>query len=204
MATYQMICSECNETFSIISDMSKLIGNRVCTNCKKINLKAEMERMEMIKIEFQSWKFEETYRRAKNILKIYFPDEPEDIENTVLKIINKATFKIKRIINLSDVQYKKRTIKEQEYICKPFYKEIYFAEICIKKAEEGILKLSKFDNPSISLMIDNCNESLDVLKNKFYSKLIEKRNQKRKNNLIKVVLVIILATIFLIAVVRYF
>jgi hypothetical protein len=204
MATYQIKCTECDETFSTISDMSKLIGNRVCNDCKKNEIKAEMERVEKIKIEFQSWKFEETYRRSKNILKIYFPDEPEDIENTVLKIINKATFKIKRVLKLSDIEYKKRTIRDQKYMSKPFYKEIYFTDVCIEKAEEGILKLRKFDNSTTRQMLVNCSNNLDVLKNISYPKLIEKQNQKRKENLIKVGLFLVLATIFLIAVARYF
>lgn len=203
MATYQLKCTECYTTFSSISDMSKLIGNRVCNDCKKIEIKAEMESTEKIKIEFQSWKFEETYRRAKKILKINFSDDPQEIENTVLKIINMATFKIKRVIKLSDIEYTKRTIREQKYIWKPFYKEIYFTDVCIEKAEEGILKLRKFNNARTSEMLVNCNNSLDVLKDISYPKLIEKQNQKKKNNLIKVGLFLGLATIFLIAVVRY-
>jgi hypothetical protein len=184
--------------------MSKLIVKRVCNDCKKIEIKAEMESTEEIKIEFQSWKIEETFRRAKNILKINFPDEPQEIENTVLKIIKTATFKIKRVLKLSDIEFKKRTIREQKYIWKPFYKEIYFTDICIEKAEEGILKLRKFNNATTRQMLVNCSNNLDVLKNISYPKLIEKQNQKRKENLIKVGLFLVLATIFLIAVARYF
>lgn len=204
METYQLKCTECDITFSTISDMSKLIVKRVCNDCKKIEIKAEMESTEEIKIEFQSWKIEETFRRAKNILKINFPDEPQEIENTVLKIIKTATFKIKRVLKLSDIEFKKRTIREQKYIWKPFYKEIYFTDICIEKAEEGILKLRKFNNATTRQMLVNCSNNLDVLKNISYPKLIEKQNQKRKENLIKVGLFLVLATIFLIAVARYF
>ena len=203
MATYQIKCTECDETFSTISDMSKLIGKRVCNNCKKIEIKAELESEKNIKVEFQSWDLEETYRKSKNILKINFPDKPEDIENIVLKIINKATFKIKRVLKLSDIEYKKRTIKEQKYILKPFYKEIYYTNVCIEKAEEGILKLKKFNNAITSEMIVNCRTSINNLKNISYPKLIEKQNQKRKDNLIKVGLFLVFATIFLIAVVKY-
>ena len=202
MATYQIKCTECDETFSTISDMSKLTGNRVCNDCKKIEIKAGMENTEKIKIEFQSWKFEDTFRRAKNILKINFPDEPEEIENTILKIIKTATFKIKRVLKLSDIEYKKRTIREQKYIWKPFYKEIYFTDVCIEKAEEGILKLRKFNNATTIEMLVNCSNSLDVLKDISYPKLIAKQNQKKKDNIIKAGLLLVLATIFLIAVVK--
>ena len=204
METYQLKCTECDITFSTISDMSKLIVKRVCNDCKKIEIKAEMESTEEIKIEFQSWKIEGTYRRAKNILKINFPDESEEIENTVLKIIKTATFKIKRVLKLSDIEYKKRTIREQKYIWKPFYKEIYFTDVCIQKAEEGILELRKFNNATTSAMIVNCSKSLETLKNISYPELIEKQNQKRKDNLIKVGLFLVLATTFIIAVARYF
>ena len=52
MATYQIKCTECDETSFTISDMSKLIGKRVCNNCKKIEIKSEIESEKNINIEF--------------------------------------------------------------------------------------------------------------------------------------------------------
>jgi DNA helicase IV len=65
-------------------------------------------------------------------------------------------------------------------------------DACIEKANEGIKKLRRFEGNSINAMMADCQDSLDDLKNKWYIKLIEKRDKKKKQTKIMVIVIIVL------------
>lgn len=158
----------------------------------EIRAEAEVERMERNENASQPWKFDDNFRKAESISKISFPDQPEDIEKTVLRIIKTAIDKIKSVIELSHAEFQQQTMGDQKSMWKPFYEEINLADTCIEKANEGIKKLRRFEGNTINAMMADCQDSLDDLKNKWYVKLIEKRDKKKKQTKIMVIVVVVL------------
>jgi len=164
----------------------------------EIRAEADVERMERNDNAAQPWKFDDNFRKADSISKISFPDQPEDIEKTVLRIIKTAIDKIKSVIELSHAEFQQQTMGDQKSMWKPFYEEINLADTCIEKAVEGIKKLRRFEGSTINAMVADCNDSLDDLKNKWYTKLIEKRDKKKKANKIMVIVILVLFTAMMI------
>jgi hypothetical protein len=138
------------------------------------------------------WMFDANFSSESSISKITFPDNADDIEKTILRITKTAIDKIKRVIDLSHAEFQQQTLGDQKALWKPLYEEINFTDACIEKASEGIKKLRRFEGKSITEMMEDCQDSLDELKNKWYVKLIEKRNKKKKQTLILMFVVIIL------------
>lgn len=164
----------------------------------EIRAEADVERMERNDNANQPWQFDDNFRKADNISKISFPDKAEDIEKTVLRIIKTAIDKIKSVIELSYSEFQAQTMGDQKSQWKPFHEEIHLADTCIEKASEGIKKLKRFEGSTINAMVNDCNDGLDDLKNKWYTKLIEKRDKKKKANKITVIVLLVLVTAMMI------
>jgi hypothetical protein len=162
----------------------------------EIRAEAEIERMERDENALQPWKFDSNFYNSNSISKISYPDTAIDIEKTILRITKTAVDKIKNVIETSYAEYQQKITDNQKAMWNPFFEEINLVDTCIEKANEGIKKLRRFEGNTINAMITDCQDNLDELKNKWYVKLIEKRDKKKKQNKIMIiVLFVILAVI---------
>ena len=64
-----------------------------------------------------------------------------------------------------------------------------YIEDMLEWIPEGIKKLRRYEGTTINAMVADCNDSLDDFKNKWYTKLIEKRDKKKKVVIVILVLV---------------
>jgi hypothetical protein len=172
--------------------ISKTIYVEPEKSAEQIKAEAEVDRMKRDEKASQPWKFDSHFYNSASISKISYPDTAEDIEKTVLRIIKTAVDKIKGVIDLSHAEFQQQITGDQKAMWKPFYEEINFVDACIEKANEGIKKLRRFEGNSINAMMADCQDSLDDLKNKWYVKLIEKRDKKKKQTKIMVIVIIVL------------
>lgn len=164
----------------------------------QIKAEAEVERMERNENASQPWKFDSNFYSSDSISKISYPDTAEDIEKTILRITKTAVDKIKSVIETTHAEFQQQAMGDQKAMWKPFYEEIKLVDTCIEKANEGIKKLRRFEGNAINAMMADCQDSLDDLKNKWYVKLIEKRDKKKKQTKIMVIVIVVLVTAMMI------
>jgi hypothetical protein len=164
----------------------------------EIRAEAEVERMERDDNASQPWKFDSNFYSSDSVSKISYPDTPEDIEKTILRITKTAIDKIKSVIEISHAEFQQQTMGDQKAMWKPFYEEIKLVDTCIEKANEGIKKLRRFEGNAINAMMADCQDSLDDLKDKWYVKLIEKRDKKKKQTKIMVIVIVVLVAAMMI------
>jgi hypothetical protein len=181
------------------STSTKTVYVRPEKSADQIKAEAEVERMERDENASQPWKFDDNFYSADSISRISFPDTAEDIEKTILRITKTAVDKIKSVIETSHAEFQQQAMGDQKAMWKPFYAEINLVDTCIEKANEGIKKLRRFEGNAINAMMADCQDSLDDLKNKWYVKLIEKRDKKKKQTKIMIIVVIVLFTAMMIA-----
>ncbi len=181
-----------SSSFNESSTITKTVYVEPEKTADQIKAEAEVARMKRDEKAAQPWKFDSHFYNADSIAKISFPDTAEDIEKTILRITKTAVDKIKNVIDLSHAEFQQQTMGDQKALWKPFYEEINFTDTCIEKANEGIKKLRRFEGNSINAMIADCQDSLDDLKNKWYVKLIEKRDKKKKQTKIMIIVVVVL------------
>lgn len=180
------------------STTTKTVYVRPEKSADQIKAEAEVERMERDDNASQPWKFDSNFYSADSISKISLPDTAEDVEKTVLRIIKTAVDKIKNVVELSHAEFQQQAMGDQKAMWKPFYEEIKLVDTCIEKANEGIKKLRRFEGNAINAMMADCQDSLDDLKNKWYVKLIEKRDKKKKQTKIMVIVIVVLVTAMMI------
>lgn len=187
-----------SSTSNQASTVTKTVYVKPEKTADQIKAEAEVERMERNENASQPWKFDSNFYSADSISKISYPDTPEDIEKTVLRIIKTAVDKIKGVVELSHAEFQQQAMGDQKAMWKPFYEEINFTDNCIEKASEGIKKLRRFEGNTVNAMMADCQDSLEDLKNKWYVKLIEKRDKKKKQTKIMVIVILVLVTAMMI------
>lgn len=158
----------------------------------EILAEAEVKKMKREEKALQPWKFASNFESMENISKITFPDTPDDIEKTILKIIKTAIDQIKIVLNESYSEYQQRIAGNQKAMWSPYNDEILFVENCIEKSIDGIRKLDRFDSSVSYAMINECNHHLSVLKNDWFIQLKQKKDKKKKTLKIMIVVVITL------------
>jgi hypothetical protein len=176
-------------------------ADEIIAEAKAEQMEYELSKKKKEDSALKPWMFDSNFSSADSISKISFPDSADDVEKTVLRIIKTAVDKIKNVVELSHAEFQQQTMGDQKAMWKPFYEEIKLVDTCIEKANEGIKKLRRFEGNAINAMMADCQDSLDDLKNKWYVKLIEKRDKKKKQTKIMIIVVIILFTAMMIALV---
>jgi hypothetical protein len=137
--------------------------------------------------------FDDIFYDAESISNIVFPDTPDDIEKTILRITRRGIDEIKKMINEGQESSKGvDTPTSMKGVFKTFgntFGKVWsgnsninkedlsdarnLAETCIEKSTEGIRKLRRFEGPTIKMMVEDTTETLDDLKNKWLPKLNE-------------------------------
>lgn len=141
------------------------------------------------------WMFDSNFSSVSNISKVIFPNEAVDVEKTILRITKIAIERIKSTINRQELGIGEFQIGTKDFL-EPFSQEFEFVDMCLDKAREGQKKLKRFEENNINVMIQDCQDEIDEIINKWYPKLVEKRNKKKMKNLITVGLMLILVIIF--------
>lgn len=140
------------------------------------------------------WLNDSNFKSKSDIDKITFPNDVEDIEKTVEKIIKSGVEEIKGVLGEFNTTAIQHTLGDKNFF-KPYSEEFEMTESCIEKANEGIKKLKRkddTDHPKLRHIIADLDENLSDLKEKWLPKLEEKRAKKKKKNLIVVAIIIIL------------
>lgn len=175
----------------------------------------ETRRIEKEEAAKKPWMYESNFRDKESINSIVFPDEVDDLEKTILKIISTAKDKIKEVTDGSLQDYELKSVtsfnpismasspfstvgsKEMKALRKPFQIEMELLETAIAKAKEGIRKLRRFDDPALSHRISDCNDLLEELTD-LKPKLQEKINAAgKKKQIVTYVLVTVLAIVII-------
>ncbi len=167
-------------------------------SAEEIAARAENERQERNENALYPWRFDDNFYNASSISAIVYPDSPEDIEKTILRIIKTAQDKVKAVIEMSFSEVQQMEMDDQKSIWKPFSKEINLADSCIEKASEGIKKLKRFEGNNVNNMLSDCLDSLEEFQSKWYPKLIAKKEKKKKQNKIMMTVVVILVVAMMI------
>lgn len=158
----------------------------------RIRAYAETDKIEREENALYPWRFDENFYNADSISKIVFPDIPEDIEKTILKIIRSGIDEIKKVINEKNESANNFEQPSMKNVFKTFgstfdkvwagdknnnKKELtdckYLAETCIDKATEGIRKLRRFEGSTVKMMVEDVTETLEELKTKWLPKLTD-------------------------------
>lgn len=140
------------------------------------------------------WINDSNFSHKDKINSISFPNDTEDIEKTVEKIIKAAIKQIKDLLGENNVTVIQAQISDKNFL-KPYFKDFEFVEACVEKAQEGIKKLKRnddSDNPKVRSILFDIEESFATLKVKWIPKLEEQQAKKKKKNLIVVAVIILL------------
>jgi hypothetical protein len=137
---------------------------------------------------------EENYSDVEDINSIYFPDDVYDIKNSLDKIAKTAIDRIENALySHNDTTTGFKDLLKN--FLNPYFKEIEFAEACLKKSEAGLNKLRTINNdsyPNLRYIIYNVEESLVTLKTKWIPMLEEQQDKRKKRNWIVAIVIILL------------
>lgn len=144
------------------------------------------------------WLNDYNFRDKKSINAISFPDNTLDIEKTIEKIIKAGIETAKEVITEDKVTAVQYSMADKSFL-KPYYEEIEMLEVCIEKSKEGIRKLRrkvKSDHSELQIIIDDLNERIDELSDKWIPILLQEQTQKRQKNILFIVFLIIANVLF--------
>ncbi|MCF8465622.1 MAG: hypothetical protein K9G41_12320 [Flavobacteriales bacterium] len=164
---------------------------------EEIKAEAEVDRMERDEKVAQPWKFQINFSSADSIAKINIPDNPDDIEKTILRIIKEAVESIKKVIQMSHQEYQQHSMYDPKAIWSPLHSEVRLAETCIEKATEGLRKMRRYEGQVHPAAMQDCEDALNDLKNNWMVKLLDKQKVKsRQNKIMYVGLVVAVVAFF--------
>jgi hypothetical protein len=104
------------------------------------------------------------------------------------KIIKSGVEKIKSVLEDYEMGIGAVQVGDKSFL-NPYHEEFGFVEACFERSQEGIKKLKRKDDsehPKLRAVINDIEDAFTDLKDKWFSKLIEKREKKKKKNLIVV------------------
>jgi hypothetical protein len=160
----------------------------------------ELEKQKKQDKLLKPWMFEENFKNASKINSIVYPDNVEDIEKTIEKIIKKGIEKIKSITEEHEIVIGDFEIGEKSFL-KPYAEEFGFVNSCSEKILEGIKKLKRKDeeeHSKLKVIIADLEDYYLEFKNKWIPLLVKEREKKKKKNLIFVGFLVMLIIIFFI------
>jgi hypothetical protein len=138
------------------------------------------------------WMFDENFSNVNRINAITFPNDIEDVEKTILRITKAGTEKCKSVVETTYSEFQQNAMGDQKAMWNPFHEELAFVEACIEKSNEGLKKLRRFEGNNVNMVVADCQDSIDDLSNKWFPKLIEKREKKKKQTYIIMAVVVVL------------
>lgn len=166
------------------------------SNGDEIRANAEVERSEREEKSLRPWQFDENFQTEVSISKIVFPDVPEDIEKTILRIIRSGVDKVKKTLNEREESLNSLERPSMKSVFKTFsgtFDKVWsggekngeigstdtqkFVDACLDKATEGVRKLRRYEGSTIKMMMEDINESMEDLKNKWLPKLTQTKSK---------------------------
>ena len=144
------------------------------------------------------WLNDDNFSGKSSINAISFPNDVDDIEKTIEKIIKAGVEEVKEVLGEFNATAIQHTLGDKNFF-KPYSEEFEMVEACIEKAQEGIKKLKRKDDsehPKLRHIIADIEESFSELKEKWLPKLEEQRAKKKRKNIIVVVVIIVANILF--------
>jgi len=169
-------------------------GEQIIAEAHAEKIEYELEKQKKHDNAQKPWMNDSNFSDKDSINSISFPNDVEDIEKTVEKIIKAATEQIKGVLGEHNVTVIQAQVGDKNFL-KPYFKDFEFVEACVEKAQEGIKKLKRkddSDHPKLRHILADIEESFASLKDKWIPKLEEQREKKKKKNLIVVAVIILL------------
>jgi hypothetical protein len=164
-------------------------GNQIIAEAKAEKIEYELERQQKHDNAQKPWMNDSNFRSKSSISSISFPNDVEDIEKTVEKIIIAGVEEIKKVLGEPNLTI----LPNDKSFYLPYYEEFDMVEACVEKAQVGIKKLKRTDEkdyPKLKHIILELDESYADLKEKWLPKLIAKRAKKKQTNIIVVIVLI--------------
>ena len=192
-------------------------ADQIIAEAEANRIDRETRRIEKEEAAKKPWMYESNFKDKESINAIVFPDDVDDLEKTILKIISTVKDKIKEVTDGSVQDYEFKSVtnfspmsmatspfsaagsKEMKALQKPFQIEMELLETAVSKAKEGIRKLRRFDDPALNHRINDCSDLLEEL-NELKPKLQEKINAAGKKKQILTYVVVGLVAIIIIAI----
>jgi hypothetical protein len=162
------------------------------------HLEYELEKKKKHDNSLKPWLNDSNFKSKSSVNAISFPNDVEDIEKTVEKIIKAGIEEVKEVLGEFNATAIQHTLGDKNFF-KPYSEEFEMVEACIEKAQEGIKKLKRKDDnehPKLRHIITDLEESFSDLKEKWLPKLEEQRAKKKRKNVIVVVVIIVANILF--------
>jgi hypothetical protein len=205
-----------NEAEKVVVKPQKT-AEQIIAEAEADRIERETDRIEKEEAAKKPWMHESNFQSKESINAIVFPDDVDDLEKTILKIISTVKDKIKEVTDGSVQDYELKSVtninplsmasspfsmagsKEMKALQKPFQIEMELLETAISKAKEGIRKLRRFDDPSLNHRINDCNDLMEEL-SELKPKLNEKINTAGKKKQITTYVILGIVAIIIIAI----
>jgi len=173
-------------------------GDQIIAEAEAEKIEYELERKKKHDNSQKPWLNDSNFKSKSSINAISFPNDVEDIEKTVEKIIKAGVEEVKEVLGEFNATAIQHTLGDKNFF-KPYSEEFEMVEACIEKAQEGIKKLKRKDDtehPKLRHIISDIDESFSELKEKWLPKLEEQRAKKKRKNIIVVVAIIVANILF--------
>ena len=192
-------------------------ADQIIAEAEANRIDRETRRIEKEEAAKKPWMYESNFKDKESINAIVFPDDVDDLEKTILKIISTVRDKIKEVTDGSVQDYEFKSItnfnsmsmatspfsaagsKQMKALQKPFQIEMELLETAVSKAKEGIRKLRRFDDPSLSHRISDCSDLLEELAD-LKPKLQEKIQAAGKKKQITTYVIVGIVAVIIIAI----
>jgi hypothetical protein len=174
----------------------QITAEQILAEAKAEHLEYELEKKKKHDNSLKPWLNDSNFKNKTSINAISFPNNIEDAEKTVERIIKVGVEEIKKVLSEFNATAIQHTLGDRNFF-KPYSEEFEMVEVCIEKAREGIKKLKRKDeteHPKLKYIITDLEENFLELKETWFPKLEEQRVKKKRKN-ITVLIVIIVANI---------
>jgi hypothetical protein len=173
-------------------------ADEIIAEAKAEKIEYELSKQKKQDSALTPWLFDENFSSTSRINSISFPNDVDNIEKTVERIIKAGVEQIKTTVNEHEMGVGHVQVGDKSFL-KPFHEEFEFVEACFEKAQEGIKKLRRKDDsehPKLKAIVNDLDDLFSDFKDKWFPKLIEKREKKKKKNIIVVSVMLILVIAF--------
>jgi hypothetical protein len=173
-------------------------ADEIIAEAQAEKIEYELEKQKKQDNSLKPWMFENNFKSTNKINSITYPNDVEDIEKTIEKIIKTGVEKIKITVEEHEMGIGEVQVGDKSFL-KPYHEEFEFVEACFEKAQEGIKKLKRKDDsehPKLKVILNDIEDEFSNLKENWFPKLVEKREKKKKKNLIVVGVMLLLVVAF--------
>ncbi|MBC7524046.1 MAG: hypothetical protein H7239_06375 [Flavobacterium sp.] len=174
----------------------KKTAEQIIAKAEAEKIEYELENKKKFDNSQRPWLNDNNFKNKSSINAISFPNDIEDVEKTILRLTKAGTEMCKAVIETTYSEFQEKAMSDQKANWNPFHEELGFVEACIDKSTEGIKKLKRLEASNINIILADCQDSIDELRNKWLPKLMVKREKKKKQNLIIIGVIVFLIITF--------